>query len=239
MAVHEGINRLYLQAAYKRDSLERKVANRVLLSDGLARRDDELAEQSGGRGAILATRWRQADAARAIGHFFSKRLKAQTAPQRQKNFSMPGPLACIGPITCLPALRTGARHTVLPAISFVPPVCCTSLLPKYLTEPSLVRRAATFRHPLRYVGCLGLGAIGTRWMHTMQTPIQHPHCTICVAQPSSDPDWEKLIKADCAVPGSRSSRRVRHLFENTSLLHPHCSLSYRWLALASSRRTIL
>ena len=47
---HEGINRLYLQAAYKRVSLERKVANRVLLSDGLATRDDELAEESGGRG---------------------------------------------------------------------------------------------------------------------------------------------------------------------------------------------
>jgi hypothetical protein len=143
---HEGINRLYLQAAYKRVSLERKVANRVLLSDGLATRDDELAEESGGRGAILATRGRQADAARAIGHFFSKRLKAQTAPQRKKNFSVPGPLACIGPITCRSALRTGARHTVLPAISVVPsaaaPLYCP--LPKYLTEPSLVRRAATF-----------------------------------------------------------------------------------------------
>lgn len=129
---HEGINRLYLQAAYKRVSLERKVANRVLLSDGLATRDDELAEESLGRGALLATRGRQADAARAIGHFFSKRLKAQTAPQRKKNFSVPGPLACIGPITCRSALRTGARHTVLPAISVVPsaaaPLYCPSTL---------------------------------------------------------------------------------------------------------------
>lgn len=87
---HEGINRLYLQAAYKRVSLERKVANRVLLSDGLATRDDELAEERGGRGALLATRGRQADAARAIGHFFSKRLKAQTATSAKRTSACQG-----------------------------------------------------------------------------------------------------------------------------------------------------
>lgn len=145
----EGINRLYLQAAYKRVSLERKVANRVLLSDGLATRDDELAEESGGRGAILATRWRQAAAARAIGHFSSQRLKAQTAPQRQKNFTMPGPLACFGPITCLPALRNGPATLFFLQSASSRPSAAPLYCPSTLLSRALVRRAATFRHPLR------------------------------------------------------------------------------------------
>jgi hypothetical protein len=158
---------------------------------------------------------------------------------------MPGPLACIGPITCFPRSAMGPPHlfflqsassrpSAAPALHPLHPLHLLHPLhplelraraPKYLAEPS--PRAACSLVPSPAVG----------WA-SVPLACSLPHRTVCVAI-LSRLGLANLIKADCAVPGSRSSRRERDLFENTSLSPSYClsSLSHPWLAPASSRRT--
>lgn len=150
------------------------------------------------------------------GEFLSKRLKTQTAPRFKKNCNPDCHTNPVGTVTCRamgPATPPGlfflqsasSRPSNAHVYWISASIGATRASSRYLAEPSKYAACSVILSPAARVWASVL--LGCQTNTELAASLWgDANCGRRASTPSV-PDWQNLIKADCAVPGSRRNRR--------------------------------